>query len=56
MTKDNKGMFWVASAEKAALQIYNAIRKKKDVAYITKRWSLIGGLMKAIPRSLAKRL
>lgn len=56
MTKDNKGMFWVASAEKAARQIYNAIRKKKDVAYITKRWSLIGGLMKAIPRALAKRL
>lgn len=56
MTKDNKGMFWVATAEKAAQQIYDAIKKKKDVAYITKRWSLIGGLMKAIPRKLAKRL
>ena len=56
MTKDNKGMFWVASAEKAAEQIYKAIRKKKEVAYITKRWGLIAGLMKAIPRKIAKRL
>ncbi len=56
MTKDNKGMFWVASAETAAQQIYEAIRKKKDVAYITKRWSLIAGLMKVVPRKIAKRL
>ena len=31
-----EGLFWVASPEKAALQIYNAIARKKEVAFVTK--------------------
>ncbi|KPK77959.1 MAG: hypothetical protein AMJ79_01575 [Phycisphaerae bacterium SM23_30] len=42
-------IFWCASAEKAARQIYGAVRKKKSHAYITKRWRLIAWLMKAAP-------
>lgn len=43
------GMFWVASPQKAAQQIYNAIRKKKSQAYITRRWRLIAWLLKITP-------
>lgn len=50
------GLFWVAPVEKAAEQIYNAILLKKRVVYITKRWRLIGYLLKCLPYSILKRL
>jgi len=43
------GLFWVAPVEKAAGQILNAIRRKKRTAYITKRWGIIGRLLKLLP-------
>lgn len=36
------GLFWVAPVDKAARQIEAAIRRRRNVAYITKRWRLIG--------------
>jgi short-subunit dehydrogenase len=50
------GMFWVASVEKAAKQIFDAIKRKKNVVYITKRWRFIGYFLKAIPYSVLKRI
>ncbi len=43
------GLFWVASPEKAAKQIYNAIKQRKKKTYITKRWVLIAWLLKIMP-------
>jgi len=51
-----EGLFWVAPAEKAARQIFDAIEKKKSHAYITKRWRLIAWLLKLIPGWLYCRL
>lgn len=48
--------FWIAPVNKAATQIIKAIEQKKRVVYITKRWWLIGQLMKIIPYSLYCRL
>jgi|694.fasta_scaffold16531_7 short-subunit dehydrogenase len=56
MTRDNRGMFWVASPEDAAKQIVQAIQKKKKIAYITKRWILIAGLSRIIPDWLYAKL
>ena len=50
------GLFWVASVEKAAEQIYTAIKQKKNTVYISKRWKLIGYLLKIIPYSILKRI
>jgi short-subunit dehydrogenase len=50
------GRFWVATPQKAALQIMEAIAKKRRVAYITKRWWLIAQLMNLLPFSLLRRL
>lgn len=50
------GLFWVASPPKAAQQIYNAIEKKRKHAYITKRWRLIGWLMKAMPEYIYNKI
>jgi short-subunit dehydrogenase len=49
-------LFWVASPEKAAQQIYRAIRHKKRKAYITKRWRLFAVLLKIFPGWLYEKL
>ncbi|VAX03851.1 3-oxoacyl-[acyl-carrier protein] reductase paralog [hydrothermal vent metagenome] len=51
-----EGLFWVASADKAAEQIYQAIMKKKSYTYVTKRWRLVGWLLKALPETIYNRL
>ncbi|MFN5422574.1 MAG: SDR family NAD(P)-dependent oxidoreductase [bacterium] len=51
-----KGMFWVAPVKKAADQIYDAIKRKKQVVYVTKRWRLIGYILKVIPYSILRRI
>lgn len=47
--------FWMAPVEKAARQIYTAIRKKKRQAYITHRWILMAWFLKLTPRCLYDR-
>ena len=47
-----EGLFWIAPVEKAARQIYDAISRKKDHVYVTKRWRLIAWLLKVLPASL----
>lgn len=44
-----EGLFWVASPEKAAKQIYKAIKQKKKKACITKRWALVAWLLRIMP-------
>jgi short-subunit dehydrogenase len=51
-----EGLFWVAPVEKAAQQIFNAIQKKKKIVYVTKRWRMIGFLLKIMPYSILKKL
>jgi short-subunit dehydrogenase len=50
------GLFWVALVEKAAQQILDAIKRKKNIVYITKRWRLIGYILKLLPYSVLKKL
>ena len=50
------GLFWVAPKEKAAEQIYRAIRRKKHVSYVTRRWLLIALVLKRLPRFLYNRM
>ena len=48
--------FWVASVEKAAMQIFDAIIRKKKVVYVSRRWRLIAILLKLIPRAFYERM
>jgi len=48
--------FWVASPRVAAEQIYSAIEAKKKHAYITRRWALIGCLVKIMPNWIFERI
>jgi short-subunit dehydrogenase len=55
MAKGEK-LFWMASPEKAAIRIFNAIKKKRRTAYITKRWVLIAILFKYLPNRIFEKL
>lgn len=55
MTQGKK-MFWASSPEKAGRQIYKIIKNKKEYAYVTKRWSMIAIVLKALPVWIRVRL
>jgi short-subunit dehydrogenase len=48
-------IFWMVTLEKATKQIYSAIKSKKKVAYISKRWRLVAWVLKIVPRRLLKK-
>jgi short-subunit dehydrogenase len=50
-----EGQFWVASKEKAAKQIFDLIKRRKDIGYVTKRWRLIAFILRLLPNALYKR-
>ncbi len=51
-----EGLFWVAPPEKAARQIYKIIKAHRNHAYVTKRWRLIGLLLKLMPNYIYNRI
>jgi short-subunit dehydrogenase len=51
-----EGLFWVMPVEKTTRQIYRAIRKRRRVAIVTRRWRLIALLLKIIPRPLYDKM
>ncbi len=48
-------LFWVASVDKATRQIYRAIKHKRNIIYITKRWKIIAIMLKLIPNYIYYR-
>jgi short-subunit dehydrogenase len=50
------GIFWAAEPDKAARQIYRAIKRKKPSAYITRRWVPVAWLIKLLPGFIYERL
>lgn len=42
-------LFWVAPPEKAARQIFSAIKNKRKSAYITKRWRFVAWILRIMP-------
>ncbi len=50
------GQFWVSNVEKASNQIFMALKYKKNVVYITKRWRIIAWILKLLPTWLHKEI
>ena len=50
------GLFWVSTAQKAAWQIYQAIRAGRSHVYISRRWRLVGWLLKILPDFIYHRI
>ena len=51
-----EGLFWVASPQEAARQIYRLIRRGKAHGYVIRRWRLVAWVLKLMPRGLYARL
>lgn len=50
------GKFWVVPKEKAARQIFGHLMKRKDIAYVSKRWALVALILKVLPHWLYKKM
>lgn len=48
------GIFWMVPLEKATKQIYAAIKKRRRVAYVSKRWRLVAWVLKLVPSWMLK--
>lgn len=55
ISKELKG-FWMTTPSRAAQQIYRAIKRKRSMVYVTKRWRLLATLIKLAPDWLRGRL
>ena len=51
-----EGIFWAADADKAAMQVYDAIKRRKSSTYVTRRWRLVAWLIKLLPGFIYERL
>ncbi len=51
-----KDIFWVAPADVATRQILRSIEKRKNYAYITRRWRLIAWVVYLVPNWILDRL
>jgi short-subunit dehydrogenase len=51
-----EGLFWVMPVKKVTKQIFKGIKNKSKVIYVTKRWGLIGRLLKIMPRFIYDRM
>jgi short-subunit dehydrogenase len=51
-----EGLFWVMPVEKTVRQIFSAIKRKRKVEYVTKRWGIIATILKIIPRPVYDRM
>ncbi|WP_174842521.1 SDR family NAD(P)-dependent oxidoreductase [Steroidobacter cummioxidans] len=49
-------LFWMATAEQAAEQIFAAIRGRKRHAYVTRRWRLVAWLLRGLPAAWYQRM
>jgi short-subunit dehydrogenase len=56
LLKNAPKTMWVISPEKAASRIYQAIRRRRQVAYIPARWRLVSLFIRNIPSVIFRRL
>ncbi|HEY0054957.1 MAG TPA: SDR family NAD(P)-dependent oxidoreductase [Pedobacter sp.] len=50
------GLFWIMPVEKTARQIFEAIQRRKKIAYVTKRWRLFAFIITRIPDVIYDRM
>ncbi len=51
-----ENLFWVMPVKKVTRQILKGINNKSKVIYVTKRWGMIGRLLKILPRFIYNRM
>lgn len=56
LLKNAPKTFWVISPEEAAARTYDAIRRRRQLAYIPPRWKLISLVVRYMPSPVFRRL
>lgn len=56
MTQGQKGLFWVIPADKAATDIWKAIRRGRQEVYVPKRWGLVMLVVRHIPSFIFRKM
>jgi len=56
LLKNAPKTFWVISPEEAAARTYEAIRRRKQVAYVPSRWRLVSLVVRSVPSAIFRRL
>lgn len=56
LLKNAPKTFWVISPDEAAARTYDAIRRRRQVAYIPPRWRLVSLAVRAVPSAIFRRL
>ena len=56
MTQGLDGLFWLISAERAALLILAAARSRANTRYVPRRWWFVGTVIRSIPSFIFKKL
>ena len=51
-----EGLFWVMPPDKAARQMLRALRRRKRMAVVTRRWRIAAWLLRRLPESLYLRM
>lgn len=51
-----EGLFWVMPVEKTVRQIFRAIKKKRKIVFVTKRWRILATILKRLPRLVYDRI
>lgn len=50
------GQFWVSTVDQATRQMYREIKRKKKIAYTTKRWKIIAIILKRLPNVIYDKM
>jgi short-subunit dehydrogenase len=56
LLKNAPRTFWVISPEEAAARVYDAISRRRQVAYVPPRWRLVSLVVRAVPSFIFRRL
>jgi short-subunit dehydrogenase len=56
MTEGMDGLFWVVSADVAAREILVAAHSRANTRYISRRWGLVGLMVRLIPSFVFRKL
>jgi NAD(P)-dependent dehydrogenase (short-subunit alcohol dehydrogenase family) len=56
MTQGMDGLFWLKTADEAAVMIQRAVQKGRQVAYVPGRWRFVSFVIRSIPSFLFRRL
>ena len=51
-----EGLFWVMPVDKVADQLLRAVRRRRSVAVVTRRWRIVAWLLRHMPDRIYRKM